>query len=100
MKATKAMKAAAVLAGSLAVAGSAAPAFAAEPAPADPAPAAPRAGLDALISDTLHQATPVGTTMLDAEHNESTVNAVKGVTNGLTYEGGPGKLIGGLPVGK
>ena len=92
----KAMKAAAVLAGSLAVAGSAAPAFAADPAPVGPASAGPMAELGELVGQGLDHATPVGTNMLDAEHGESTIKAVKGLASG----GVPGNLLGGLPAGK
>ncbi|APY87195.1 hypothetical protein DCW30_10030 [Streptomyces alfalfae] len=91
----KAMKAAAVLAGSLAIAGSAAvPAFAGAQAPSGP-----NGGLDDLASKGLEAATPVGTNMLNPKNSDSVANTVKGVVRGLSSEG-PGKLIGGLPAGK
>ncbi|MEV0121203.1 hypothetical protein AB0I16_06520 [Streptomyces sp. NPDC050703] len=90
----KAMKAAAVLAGSLVIAGSAAPAFA-----GTQAPSRLNGGLDDLASKGLEAATPVGTNMLNPENSDSMANTVKGVVRGLSSEG-PGKLIGGLPAGK
>ncbi|MFD4635219.1 hypothetical protein ACFVYR_28895 [Streptomyces sp. NPDC058284] len=91
----KALKAAAVLAGSIAIAGSAAPAFA-----GDLAPTSLNGGLDALTGQSLLKTKPVGTNMLDTENEDSVVNAVKGITEGLNEGGGPAGLLGGLPLGK
>ncbi|WP_369216547.1 hypothetical protein [Streptomyces flavofungini] len=90
----KAMKAAAVLAGSIAVAGSAAPAFA-----GDLTPSSLNGGLDTLASQGLVHAAPVNTNMLDPQNRDSVINAVKDTLQGLN-SGGQGKLLGGLPVGQ
>ncbi|CAM5261126.1 ATP-binding protein OS=Streptomyces alboniger OX=132473 GN=CP975_18845 PE=4 SV=1 [Streptomyces alboniger] len=89
----KAMKAAAVLAGSIAIAGSAAPAFA-----GDLTPSSLNGGLDAIASQGLDHALPVSTNMLDPENRDSVINTVKDTAEGLNSGGGPGTLLGGLPL--
>ncbi|MEU6822707.1 hypothetical protein ABZ921_18935 [Streptomyces atriruber] len=93
----KALKAAAVLAGSIAIAGSAAPAFA-----ADLAPTSLNGGLETIAGQTPHllDTKPVSTNMLDTENSDSVVNTVKDTTDGLNSAGGPTELLGGLPLAK
>ncbi|MEV0253075.1 hypothetical protein AB0H82_02200 [Streptomyces sp. NPDC050732] len=91
----KALKAAAVLAGSLAVAGSAAPAVA-----DSLTPTSLNGGLDALTSQNLLDTKPVGTNILDTENKGSVINTVKDTAEGLNSAGGPTDLLGGLPLAK
>ncbi|MEU6124513.1 hypothetical protein [Streptomyces sp. NPDC047123] len=91
----KALKAAAVLAGSIAIAGSAVPAFAGELAPTSL-----NGGLDTLAGQPLLDAQPLSTNMLDTENPDSAVNTVKDATDGLNSAGGPTELLGGLPLAK
>ncbi|MEU1026614.1 MULTISPECIES: hypothetical protein [unclassified Streptomyces] len=91
----KALKAAAVLAGSIAIAGSAAPAFA-----GDLTPTSLNGGLESLAGKSLLDTKPVNTNMLDTENKDSVVSTVKDTADGLNAHGGPAKLLGGLPVAK
>ncbi|MFF1378385.1 hypothetical protein [Streptomyces sp. NPDC058308] len=91
----KALKAAAVLAGSIAIAGSAAPAFA-----GDLTPSSLNGGLDALTRQSLLDTKPVSTNMLDTENKDSVVNTVADAVDALNAGGGPAGLLGGRPVGK
>ncbi|MET7360448.1 hypothetical protein ABZS76_18635 [Streptomyces sp. NPDC005562] len=91
----KALKAVAVLAGSLAIAGSAAPAFA-----DDLTPTSLNGGLDTIAGKALLDAKPVSTNMLDTENKDSVVNTVADIADGLNSAGGPTRLLGGLPLGK
>ncbi|MCF3123983.1 MULTISPECIES: hypothetical protein [Streptomyces] len=91
----KSLKAAAVLAGSIAVAGSAVPAFA-----ADLTPTSLNGGLETIASQPLLDAQPVSTNMLDTENKDSVVNTVKNTADGLNSSGGPQQLLGGLPLAK
>ncbi|MEV7193990.1 hypothetical protein AB0N81_19610 [Streptomyces sp. NPDC093510] len=91
----KALKAAAVLAGSIAVAGTAAPAFA-----DSLTPTSLNGGLDALTSQSLLDTKPVGTNMLDTENPNSVANTVMDTVEGLNSAGGPSELLGGLPLAK
>ncbi|MGA4840787.1 hypothetical protein [Streptomyces sp. G45] len=90
----KPLKAAAVLAGSMAIAGAAAPAFAQEPVPTSL-----NGGVDAILRQPL-AAQPLSTNMLDTENENSVVNAVKQATDALNANGGPTQLLGGLPLAK
>ncbi|QDQ12593.1 hypothetical protein [Streptomyces spectabilis] len=89
----KPLKAAAVLAGSMAIAGAAAPAFA-----NDLTPTSLNGGLDTLLSQPTLDAAPLSTNMLDTENKNSVVNTVKQATDGLNAAGGPTQLLGGLPL--
>ncbi|MET8562481.1 hypothetical protein ABZV75_18445 [Streptomyces flaveolus] len=93
----KSLKAAAVVAGSLALAGAAAPAFASSGADLSPQN----------VNGTLNKLTggPVATqnvlpgkgqsVVLDTEKKDSPLGTVKGAASSLTQRGG---LLGGLPV--
>ncbi|KUF15831.1 MULTISPECIES: hypothetical protein [Streptomyces] len=89
----KSLKAAAVLAGSIAVAGAATPAFA-----GDLTPSSLNGGVETLTSQGLLDPKPVGTNMLSPENKDSVVNAVNDVAKSVSGKGGPGKLLGGLPA--
>ncbi|MEU6992913.1 hypothetical protein ABZ953_19925 [Streptomyces sp. NPDC046465] len=91
----KALKAAAVLAGSIAIAASAAPAFA-----GDLTPSSLNGGLDTLTGQSLLDTKPVSTNMLDTENKDSVVNTVADAVDALNSGGGPAGLLGGVPLGK
>ncbi|MFD9908510.1 hypothetical protein [Streptomyces sp. NPDC059063] len=91
----KPLKAAAVLAGTMAVAGAAAPAFA-----QNLTPTSLNGGVDTLLSQPVLEAQPLSTNMLDTENKNSVVNTVKQATDGLNANGGPTQLLGGLPLAK
>ncbi|AZM57789.1 hypothetical protein DMA15_19795 [Streptomyces sp. WAC 01529] len=91
----KALKAAAVLAGSIAIAGSAAPAFA-----GGLTPTSLNGGLETLAGQPLLDTKPVSTNMLDTENENSVVNTVNDTAEGLNAGGGPTKMLGGLPLAK
>ncbi|MEU5436021.1 hypothetical protein AB0G73_21940 [Streptomyces sp. NPDC020719] len=107
MKSTKpmhAMKAAAIVAGSLAVAGAASPAFASGGFDtAGMAPTSLNGGLETLASRTLADPTPtiVQTQALDPTKSDSLFHTVAQATGGLNKTNGiaPAGLLGGLPVG-
>ncbi|RFU83481.1 hypothetical protein DY218_27590 [Streptomyces triticagri] len=91
----KSLKAAAVVAGSLALAGTAAPAFA-----DDLTPSSLNGAVESLDTSTLLESPPVNTNMLDTARSGSLPNALQGAVDDLGSAGGQGKgLIGGLPVG-
>ena len=96
----KSLKAAAVMAGSLAVAGAAAPAFA-----ADLTPSSLNGGLNSAITSVTTEpvdAMPLQSqsNALDTENKDSVLNTVKGATDALNSAGGPTGLLGGLPLQK
>lgn len=91
----KSLKAAAVLAGSMAVAGVAAPAFA-----SDLTPTSLNGGLETVLGQSMLDAKPLSTNMLDTENKDSVVNTVSGAAEGLNTPGGPTQILGGLPLGK
>lgn len=91
----KSLKAAAVLAGSMAVAGVAAPAFA-----SDLTPTSLNGGLETVLGQSMLDAKPLSTNMLDTENKDSVVNTVSGAAESLNTPGGPTQILGGLPLGK
>ncbi|MHC0430729.1 hypothetical protein ACX6XY_11130 [Streptomyces sp. O3] len=94
----KALKAAAVVAGSLAISGAAAPAFA-----ADLTPTSLNGALETLASPAaLEQAQLVHTDALDPQDANSLVNTVTDATGDLDVGGpnSPTALLGGLPLSK
>ncbi|WP_055715276.1 hypothetical protein [Streptomyces torulosus] len=92
----KSLKAAAVVAGSIALAGASAPAF------ADTADLMPPslAGATKSVSKTSLDVVPMRhqTNALDTENKGSVLNAVNGATKSLNAKGGPTRLLGGLPL--
>lgn len=90
----KVLKAAAVVAGSMALAGAAAPAFA-----SDLAPMSLNGALDAIASQKTLDAKAVDTNLLDPKRDGG--GAVDGAT-GQVQKGtqAPGNLLGGLPLGE
>ncbi|MEU6393351.1 hypothetical protein [Streptomyces sp. NPDC046939] len=101
----KALKAAAVVAGSLVIAGATAPAFAADPT-SDIPPMSLNGGLsDALttITNTPSLSSPVDTNLLDPKHEKGLVGSLTGgakLLNPGKAAGAPSGLLGGLPLGK
>ncbi|WP_098247248.1 hypothetical protein [Streptomyces formicae] len=91
----KSLKAAAVLAGSIALAASAAPAFA-----SDLAPTSLNGGLETITSQDLLASEPLSSNLLDTENGDSVVNTVKDAAGGLNTAGGPAQVLGGLPLAK
>nr|WP_030781992.1 hypothetical protein [Streptomyces sp. NRRL S-920] len=89
----KALKAAAVLAGSIAIAGSAAPAFA-----GGLTPTSLNGGLESLAGQPLLDTKPVSTNMLDTENENSVVNTATEAVEDVNASGGPSKMLGGLPL--
>ncbi|RII11198.1 hypothetical protein DSC45_29030 [Streptomyces sp. YIM 130001] len=91
----KSLKAAAVVAGSLALTGVAAPAFA-----DDLTPSSLNGAVENLDTSTLLETPPVHTTLLEADRSGSLPNAVQGAVDDLGSAGGQNQgLLGGLPVG-
>jgi hypothetical protein len=97
----KSLKAAAVVAGSLAVAGVAAPAF------ADDASGLTPTSLNGAVRSVTSQRTldvrPVShqsgaSDALDTENKNSVLGAVKDTTAALNRHGGPARLLGGMPL--
>ncbi|MEU6732518.1 MULTISPECIES: hypothetical protein [Streptomyces] len=91
----KPLKAAAVVAGSLAVVGAGAPAFAAGLVPT---------GVTDLATDTVSKQplladSPVSTNALDPSSAGSVTGALNGATGGLDSGGGNAPMLGGLPLG-
>ncbi|MCW8380010.1 hypothetical protein [Streptomyces justiciae] len=93
----KSLKAAAVVAGSVALAGAAAPAFAYSAA--DVTPTSLTGAVNQLTSGRLAPADVMPlqhqSNALDTENKDSVLNTVKGATGTLNSSG----LLGGLPVG-
>ncbi|WP_372344232.1 hypothetical protein [Streptomyces sp. KL116D] len=93
----KALKAAAVVAGSLVIAGAAAPAFA-----SDLTPMSLNGALDTITSQPTLDVKPVDTNLLDPK-SDGLVDTVKGAADGLDTGGAaeaPAGLLGGLPLAK
>ncbi|MEU3981355.1 hypothetical protein AB0F77_14735 [Streptomyces sp. NPDC026672] len=94
----KSLKAAAVVAGSVALAGVAAPAFAAHSA-ADLTPSSLNGAVDTLTSTplTLDDVMPLQhqSNALDTENKDSVLHTVKGTTGALNQHA---PLLGGLPL--
>ncbi|MBD0844042.1 MULTISPECIES: hypothetical protein [unclassified Streptomyces] len=90
----KSLKAAAVVAGSLAIAGAAAPAFAYNTA--DLTPTSLNGAVNTLTKGPL-DVMPLQnqSNALDTENKDSVLNTVKGATTALNSSGG---LLGGLPL--
>lgn len=88
----KSLKAAAVLAGFVAIAGAAAPAHA-----EGPMPTSLDGGLDTLMSQPTLDVTPVSTSMLGVGDNDA-ADIVKQASDGLKATGDPTQLLGGLPL--
>lgn len=97
----KSLKAAAVVAGSLALAGAVAPAFAADTA--DLTPMSLNGGVNTLTQGPLDlsQASPLQqqSNALDTENKDSVLSTVNSATKTLNSAGGPAQLLGGLPLG-
>ncbi|MGW0705290.1 hypothetical protein ACWD4G_04835 [Streptomyces sp. NPDC002643] len=93
----KSLKAAAVVAGSMAIAGAAAPAFAYDPA--DVTPTSLNGAVNTLFKEPI-QAAPLQqqSNALDTENKDSVLNGVSGATKALNSPGGPTQLLGGLPL--
>ncbi|MCT9084732.1 hypothetical protein [Streptomyces fulvoviolaceus] len=93
----KSLKAAAVVAGSVALVGAAAPAFAYNTA--DITPTSLNGAVNTLTSGQLRPVDVMPlqhqSDALDTENKDSVLNTVKGATNTLNSSG----LIGGLPLG-
>ncbi|MEU6662503.1 hypothetical protein [Streptomyces sp. NPDC046821] len=93
----KPLKAAAVVAGSLVIAGAAAPAFA-----SDLTPTSLNGAVDTLSRQSVLDAQPLHTNMLDTQQGGSVLNTVQGTADKLNDAGAgaPAGLLGGLPLGK
>lgn len=94
----KAMKAAAVVAGSMMIAGAAAPAFA-----SDLTPTSLNGALDTITSQPTLDVQPVDTNLLDPKNDNGVVGTVTDAAHGLNAGGAgapAGDLLGGLPVGQ
>ncbi|MEV1025525.1 hypothetical protein [Streptomyces sp. NPDC050264] len=95
----KALKIAAVVAGSMAIAGAAAPAFA-----ADLPPMSLNGGLNDALTQVTNQplASPIDTNLLDPKHEKGLVGTVSEAAKGLNPGSAtaPLGMLGGLPLGK
>ncbi|MFJ8823637.1 hypothetical protein ACIREE_17800 [Streptomyces sp. NPDC102467] len=96
----KALKIAAVVAGSMAIAGAAAPAFASSDLP----PMSLNGGVNDALTQVTNQplASPIDTNLLDPKHEKGLLGTVAGAAKGL-HPGGaaaPLGMLGGLPLGK
>ncbi|MFF8656521.1 hypothetical protein [Streptomyces huasconensis] len=91
----KALKAAAVLAGSIAIAGSAAPAFA-----GGLTPTSLTTEVESLATQPLLDRQPGDGNLIDAQKGASVVNTVSDAADRVNTRGGPTKLIGGLRPGR
>ncbi|WP_221352834.1 hypothetical protein [Streptomyces beigongshangae] len=96
----KSLKAAAVVAGSMAVAGVAAPALA-----ADMPPTSLNGGVNSAVPKLLYEPVDVmplksQSRALDTENEGSILSAFSHATDALNAAGGPTGLLGGLPLGK
>jgi hypothetical protein len=93
----KSLKAAAVVAGSMAIAGAAAPAH------AHSAPDLTPPGLTGPMNTITKSSVDVvpmrqQSNSLDTENKDSVLHTVKGTTKTLNSNGGPTRLLGGLPL--
>ncbi|MEV5611042.1 hypothetical protein [Streptomyces sp. NPDC052225] len=94
----KALKAAAVLAGSMVIAGAAAPAFA-----SDLTPTSLNGALDTITSQPTLDAAPLDSNLLDPKGHEGLVDTVTGAADKLDPAGtaeAPANLLGGIPLAK
>ncbi|NEB75776.1 hypothetical protein G3I40_11120 [Streptomyces sp. SID14478] len=93
----KALKIAAVVAGSMAIAGAAAPAFA-----SDLTPTSLNGALDTIASQPSLDVKPLDSNVLDPNGDNGLVDTVTGATDGLNPGAAeaPANLLGGLPVAK
>ncbi|MBM7173172.1 hypothetical protein JQK87_33250 [Streptomyces sp. G44] len=91
----KALKAAAVLAGSIAIAGSAAPAFA-----GGLTPTSLTTEVESLATQPLLDPEPRDGNLIDTKKGASVVNTVSDAAGNVNTTGGPAKLIGGLPAAR
>ncbi|MFM9693600.1 hypothetical protein [Streptomyces europaeiscabiei] len=93
----KSLKAAAVVAGSMAIAGVAAPAFAYDAT--DVTPTSLNGAVNSLFKGPIEPA-PLQhqSNALDTESKGSVLHTVSGATKALNSPGGPSKLLGGLPL--
>ncbi|MCX4974391.1 MULTISPECIES: hypothetical protein [unclassified Streptomyces] len=97
----KSLKAAAVVAGSIAIAGAAAPAFAYEAS--DLTPTSLNGALETITSQrslSLKDVQPLQhqSDALNTENQSSPLSAVSSATDALNSPGGPTALLGGLPL--
>ncbi|GAB2906393.1 hypothetical protein [Streptomyces heilongjiangensis] len=94
----KSLKAAAVVAGSIAIAGAATPAFAYDAA--DVTPSSLNGAVDTVLSHPLEVEPPLQqqSNALDTENKDSLLNTVNGLTKTLNSPTGPTQLLGGLPL--
>lgn len=93
----KSLKAAIVVAGSLAITGTAAPAFAYDAA--DLTPTSLNGALNTLTRDPLDvRPLPHQSDLLDTENKGTVSSTAKGALTSLNSGGGPGRLLGGLPL--
>ncbi|MFD6286042.1 hypothetical protein [Streptomyces sp. NPDC060205] len=97
----KSLKAAAVVAGSMAIAGVAAPAFAADLTP----PSSLNGGLNSALTQLTTEpvdAMPLQSQSraLDTENQDSALSTLSDATDALNSAGGPTGLLGGLPLQK
>ena len=95
----KPLKAAAVVAGSLVATGVAAPAFAADAS--GPTPTSLNGALQTIGGQKTLDIRPVAhqSDTLDTENKHSLLGTAKGTTTALNQNGGPARLLGGLPLG-
>ena len=94
----KALKVAAVVAGSVVIAGAAAPAFASELPPMSL-----NGALDTITSQPTLDVQPLNTNLLDPKHDNGVVDTVTGAADSLNPGGAaeaPTNLLGGLPLAK
>ncbi|WP_320779095.1 hypothetical protein [Streptomyces sp. CRN 30] len=93
----KSLKAAAVVAGSVALAGATTPAFAFDPAEA--APMSLTGAWNKLMKDPI-DISPLKqqSNLLDTENKDSVLSSVKSATATLNAAGSPLRLLGGLPL--
>ncbi|UUU33858.1 hypothetical protein JIX56_30665 [Streptomyces sp. CA-210063] len=93
----KSLKAAAVVAGSMAIAGAAVPAHA--HSAADLAPPNLTGAMNTITKSSL-DVVPMRqqSNSLDTENKDSVLNTVKGATTALNSDGSPTRLLGGLPL--
>ncbi|GAA3782120.1 hypothetical protein [Streptomyces chiangmaiensis] len=94
----KSLKAAAVVAGSLAVSGIAAPAFAGEAS--NVTPTSLNGALETITSQKSLDVRPLAhqSDSLDTENENSVLSTVKNATTTLNQQGAPARLLGGLPI--
>ncbi|MFJ9039974.1 hypothetical protein ACIRF8_25750 [Streptomyces sp. NPDC102406] len=95
----KACKAAAVVAGSLAITGAAAPAFA-----SDLTPTSLNGAVNTITSQRTLDVNPVDTNLLDPKNEHGLLGAVSDAVHGMDSKAdstnNSGNLLGGLPLGR